>query len=233
MSVSNTIADLYSRDLIISKLRWYIAGLEKRLAVHSVAHAEDTGSASASHAPLIFALDGEGTLHAPAIDNSVVTVHPGMVDMVGDAESAFEAVARVDGGFWVHPRPGKPSVACIGPFDGPPPALVVATVRTENAQSPRVGFSVDVVCTQADDDALLDSAKKRLESTFEWIESTPLQSRTMLSINPHEGRSWTKWALVLATRSLDDPRVEFGWATFKHISVYQYFGDRLQRSVVA
>lgn len=233
MPVSDAIADLYSRDLIISKLRWYIAGLEKRLAGASASSDRDQTAEPGTPESLLFSLDQQG---AVAHSSEVAAIHrlqPGILDLGDDGGHAFEAVARVEGGFWVHPRPGKLSVACLGPFDGPPPVLVTAKVQVENAQGPRVAFAVDRVRTQLDEDVLLETARKQIQRGFEWVQVSPLESRTVLSLETGSAGQWGKWAIVLATKSLEDPKVEFGWATFKDVTFYHLAGDRLERSTVA
>jgi len=223
------IDGLYRRDLVISKLRRYVASLEHRLAAQGIEIAAEPADVQRPVGLLTIALDGNGGVHRPQIWEPETLVQPRLLEL--NSDDAFEAVSRVEGGILVHPRPGRPSVGCLGPFEGPPPILLTTRVENQHPNAPRIGFAIELVCTQLDDDRLLYNAGQRAESAFDWAVLGPADERALVASRAGEF-GWAKWAILLATRSLDDPRVEFGWATFKDLRFFQHTGERVETSRV-
>jgi hypothetical protein len=233
ISIDYMLQQTYDRDLIISKLRSYVSSLEKRLA--SKAHiSEDVFPEPVGALPLVAAFDESGRL-SESSEASGMAAASAWFTVLTDEDTAgtIESISRVEGGFWIHPRPGRALFGCIGPFEGPAPVLLTASVGTEHPRAPLVSFTLDIVRSRMNEDILLETAVRRSQSVFSWVPVETSRRKLIVLSFSAEDVQWSKWALLLGVRTAPDTDVEFAWATFKDIRYFHGQGQEQTEMLVA
>jgi len=231
--MTDSLEQIYDRDVIISKLRRQVCSLEERLARSERAAGGDAPE-PAGLAPLLLAFDEAGQLETSSDTSRAEPVPAGFTMLAEeDGAGAFEAISRVEDGFWVHPRPGRGTFGCIGPFEGAPPVLVTGSVQTEHPDSPPVSFTLDLIRTRSDDDTLLEAGRRRTKDPLSWVSVDPMRRKVIVATFPADELRWSRWAILVGTRAPDRAEAEFAWATFKAIRCFHIDGGRRRQTIVA
>lgn len=210
--------DALDRDTSMVELRALLASYEERLSRTSDTMPE--AYAAQAPKPLFLINDLAVDLRSSALENAAIMDSPGIVDCFKpDEPEPFACVTKLRSGvFRVHPRQGRVSAALIGPFSGPAPSSLMATVQTNHGSAPPVRFHISTWRGEIDNRtvaALLDDPGAR------FLTVPPRHPGFLVSTDedrsaPSAGET-LPWGLVLATIADPPEVIDFAWADFSDI----------------
>ena len=209
--------DALDRDKSLVELRALLASYEERLSRTSDRAPEDHAAHAHDPEPLFLLNDVAIDLRSSSLDNCRVIEAPGLVDVFKPAEpEPFGCVYKLARGvFRVHPRRNKQTVAVVGPFAGPAPSGLIATVQTSHGSGPPVRFHISIWPGEVDADRLA-----RLESRFLTVPPRHrgflIVTDAMQAASP-QASSDAAWSLVLATIADPPGEIDFAWADFSDV----------------
>ena len=208
------------RDKTIVELRALLASYEERLSRNSDRAPEDHAAQAHVPEPLFLLNDVAVDLRSSTLDNCRVIDSPGIVDLFKPEEpEPFGCVYKLASGvFRVHPRRNKQTVAVVGPFGGPAPVGLIATVQTSHGSGPPVRFHISIWPGEVD--AGIGEKLAGLESRFLTVPPRHrgflISTDGMQSASPHAPSDST-WSLVLATIADPPEEIDFAWADFSDV----------------
>jgi hypothetical protein len=222
--------DALDRDKSIVELRALLASYEERLSRSSDRTAD--GPAGRVHVPepLLLVNGVAVDLRASASASRVQIEAPGILDCFPPEEpEPFLCVYKVASGvFRVHPRPGKMTVAVVGPFSGPAPGGLVATVQATHSAAPHIRFHIATWLGEVDIGAIAAkfAATGRPSQEPRFLTVPPRHPGYIISTDgPRSGSgSESAWSLVMATIADPPEETGFAWAEFSDIVLF-FAGD--------
>lgn len=227
--------DTLDRDKSLIELRALLASYEDRLSRTSEATPESHAAWAHTPEPLFLVNDLAIDLRSSTLDTCPAIEAPGIVDCTKPEESEpFLFVYKVAGGvFRVHPRQSRLTAAVVGPFSGPPPSSLVATVQTAHAAAPPVRFhistwlgEIDIGRIEARFAAGTDAGQEPRFLTMPprhrgYIVSTdgslsgPGSTEPVSAVGAESG-----WSLVLATIADPPEEIAYAWAEFSDVILH-------------
>jgi hypothetical protein len=222
--------DALDRDKSIGELRALLASYEERLS--SSSDLTSDGHAGRAHVPEpLFLVNGLAVdRRTSALESRAEIEAPGILDCFRPEEAEpFHFVARMPGGvFRVHPRQGKLTAAVVGPFSGPAPNGLVATVQTTHSAAPPVRFHISTWPGEMDIGEIAAKFAATGDPSREpgFLTVPPRHSGYIVSVDsPRSGsESESVWSLVMATVADPPEGIAFAWAEFSDIVLF-FAGD--------
>jgi hypothetical protein len=231
--------DALDRNKSIAELRALLASYEERLS--TTPDGTPDGHAAWAHLPApLFLINGVVVdLRTSALKSCVTIEAPGLLDCFPPQEpESYPFVSKVAGGvFRVHPRQGKLSAAVVGPFSGPAPSGLVATVQAAHRAAPPVRFHIDTWLGEVDIGGIEEKFAATGDPSQEpqFLTVQPRHSGYIISTDsPRSGSGSTGkpqpdstgavWSLVLATIADPPEEIAFAWANFSDIALF-FAGD--------
>lgn len=220
--------DALDRDTSIVELRALLASYEQRLFKTS----DRTPDAHEGrvHVPEpLFLINGLAVdLRATALETHAEIEAPGILDCFPPEElEPFRCVYKVASGvFRVHPRPGKLTVAVVGPFSGPAPSGLVATAQTAHSAAPHVRFQIATWLGEMDIGGIAAKFAAAGDPSQEprFLTVPPRHPGYIISTDSQRSGTESVWSLVLATMADPPEDTAFAWAEFSDIVLF-FAGD--------
>lgn len=201
------------RDKSLVELRALLASYEERLSRSSDATPDAHASGAHAPEPLFLVDDLAVDLRASALDSLQVIEAVGMVDCFKPEEpEPFSCVHKVRSGvFRVHPRQNKQTVAVVGPFGGPAPTGLIATVQTTHRSAPPVRFHASIWPGDVDAGSLGGLSR--------FLTVPPRHQGFLIATGRGQPElpPQSTWSLVLATITDPPDEIGFAWAEFSDI----------------
>lgn len=232
--------DAPERDKSLVELRALLASYEERLSRASDGTSHDHPAQAQVPEPLFLVNGIVVDLRAAGLESRVAAIEaPGLLDCFPPQEpEPFPFVSKVAGGvFRIHPRQGRLTAAVVGPFNGPAPRGLVATVQTSHRAAPPVRFHIGTWLGETD----IGGIEAKFAATGDpgqeppFLTVPPRHSGYIISTdsprsgsgsadNPQPGSTASVWSLVLATIADPPEEISFAWADFSDI-VLVFAGD--------
>lgn len=231
--------DAPDRNKSLVELRALLASYEERLS--GTSDRAPGGHAAQAHVsePLFLINDLAIDLRAAALEGCVEIEAPGLLDCFPPEDSEpFPFVSRLAGGvFRIHPRQGKLTAAVVGPFSGPAPSGLFASVQTSHRAAPPVRFHIGTWLGEMDIAGLEEKFAATGDPSQEprFLTVPPRHPGYIISPgslrfgsgsreNSQPGSTGSVWSLVLATVADPPEEIAFAWADFSDIVLF-FAGD--------
>jgi hypothetical protein len=216
------------RDKSIVELRALLASYEERLS-RSPDGTPDNHVGGVHVPEPVLLINGLAVdLRASSSASRAEIEAPGILDCFPpEKPEPFVCVHKVASGvFRVHPRPGKMTVAIAGPFSGPAPGGLVATVQTSHSSAPPVRFHIATWLGEMDMGAIAAKFAATGDPSQEprFLTVPSRHPGYIISTDGPRTGSESAWSLVMATIADPPEHTAFAWAEFSDIVLF-FAGD--------
>ena len=215
--------DALDRDKSLVELRALLASYEERLSRSAVRSPDDHAARLHIPEPVFLVNDLAIDLRSSALDGLEIVEAPAIIDCNPPEEpEPFSFVHKVKSGvFRVHPRRGRATAAVIGPFGGPPPSGLIATVAADHGAAPPVRFHIGIWPGEIDAGKIAGTLSDARHGVRFLTVPPRHQGYCVLTDLPRSGQapatSYSGWSLLLATIADPPDEIGYAWANFSDI----------------